>query len=111
MIALLWAFTDHYVTYGNENLLQLSPLPLALAALLPLTVLRRRAVRVTGWLAWGVAAASVAGLLLQALPGFDQVNGEILALAVPAHVGLAGGLWLAVRGTAPGRTTDSRPRA
>ena len=39
-----------------------------------------------------VAVSSLAGLLLQALPGFDQQNGEVLALAVPANLGLAWGI-------------------
>jgi hypothetical protein len=30
----------------------------------------------------------VLGLLLKLLPGFDQVNGQVLALFVPANVGL-----------------------
>src|SRR5690606_22266091 len=35
LLAFLWAGTDHWVTYGNENLLQVNPLALALLALLP----------------------------------------------------------------------------
>ncbi|HEX6940955.1 MAG TPA: DUF4105 domain-containing protein [Longimicrobiales bacterium] len=106
VIAALWALTNHYVTYGNENLLQINPLPLALAGLLPLAVLRGRAVRAAAWLAWSVAALSAAGLLLQLLPAFDQVNGEIIALALPAHFGLAGALRLAA-GKARGRARAS----
>lgn len=104
VIALLWAFTNHYVTYGNENLLQVNPFSLGLVVLLPLALRRgaaagSRAGRAASWLAWGVAAASVAGLLIQLLPGFDQVNGEIIALALPANVGLAAALWLAKNGS------------
>jgi hypothetical protein len=39
-----------------------------------------------------VAALAVAGFVLQVLPGLDQVNGEILALTLPAHFGLAWGV-------------------
>ena len=39
-----------------------------------------------------VALSSLAGFLVQALPGFDQQNGEVLALAVPANLGLAWGI-------------------
>src|SRR5690606_12569983 len=38
VLAFLWAGTDHWVTYGNENLLQTSPLSLALLVLLPLAM-------------------------------------------------------------------------
>lgn len=101
VIALLWAFTNHDVTYGNENVLQVNPIPLALVVLLPLAVSKGRAWRAAEAVAWVVAGASAAGLLLQALPGLDQVNGEIIALALPAHLGLAGALRIARRATAP----------
>jgi hypothetical protein len=39
-----------------------------------------------------VAALSVLGLALQALPGLNQVNGPVIALALPAQVGIAAGL-------------------
>jgi hypothetical protein len=35
---------------------------------------------------------AIAGLLAQVLPGFDQVNGEVIAVLLPAHVGLAWGV-------------------
>ena len=98
VIALLWALTNHDVTYGNENLLQVNPLPLALVVLLPLAVARGRAWRATEAVTWAVAGLSAAGLLLQAIPGLDQVNGEIIALAFPAHLGLAGALSMVRRG-------------
>src|SRR5690606_840748 len=107
VIALLWALTNHDVTYGNENLLQVNPLPLALVALLPLAVARGRAWRPTEAVAWMVAGASAAGLLLQALPGLDQVNGEIIALAFPAHLGLARAPRLARRGTEAPRDAEA----
>jgi hypothetical protein len=54
-----------------------------------------------GRTARAVAALAAVGLALQILPGFDQVNGEILALTVPAHFGLAWGVleaWPSVEG-------------
>ena len=49
-------------------------------------------------MALAVLGLSLLGLALQALPGFDQVNGEVIALALPVHAAVA---WLAVRlGTA-----------
>jgi hypothetical protein len=99
ILAGLWAFTDHAAAYRNENLFQANLL------LLPLAVLAPRLVRGAAWarrpavaLGAAVAAASVAGLLLKALPGFDQGNAEVLALAVPANLGIGIGLWWAARG-------------
>jgi hypothetical protein len=40
---------------------------------------------------------SLAGLVLQVLPGLDQVNGPVIALALPIHVGFAVGLRRAFR--------------
>jgi len=42
----------------------------------------------------GVLSLSVVGLLAQALPGFDQANGEVIAFALPAHLGVT---WALVR--------------
>jgi len=54
-----------------------------------------------------VAAAAVVGLVLQAIPGLDQVNGEIIALWLPAHLGLAGALRWATA-TEPAATRSPR---
>lgn len=110
VLAGLWAFTDHEIAYRNENLFHFSPLALPLAVLAPMLALGvRRAGRPAAALAWAVAALSALGLVLQVLPGLDQVNGTIIALALPAHLGLA----LALRrlaGAAPaaGAPAESR---
>jgi hypothetical protein len=103
VIAMLWLFTDHYVTYANENVLQVNPLPLLLAALLlPALLGNGRALRLAQGVAAAGAALAVLGLLLQALPWFDQRNGEIIALVLPAHLAVAAVLWaLGRRGAAP----------
>jgi len=44
-----------------------------------------------------VVGVAIAGFFLQVLPGFDQVNGEVLAVLLPAHVGLAWGVHRAWR--------------
>lgn len=85
----LWAFTDHVAAARNENVLQASLFALALAVVLPF-VLRGGpamlgAARI---LALVVAGLSLLGLLLKVLPAFNQVNGQVLALFVPANVGL-----------------------
>ncbi|MGH7481375.1 MAG: DUF4105 domain-containing protein [Longimicrobiales bacterium] len=114
IIACLWAFTDHWPTYANENLLQVHPLAFVLAVVVPVAVLHggaggragagepsggtgasgfRGRLRRIGLLGvWGAVGLSVLGFLLQALPAWDQVNGEIIALMLPAWLGLAWGV-------------------
>ncbi len=95
VLAGLWALTDHQIAYRNENLFQLDPLALPLVVLLPaLAYGRRWAARPAAALAVAVAALSLLGLVLQVLPGLDQVNGEVIALFLPAHLALA---WTALR--------------
>ena len=87
VLAGLWAFTDHAAAYQNENLLQLNPLQLALFPLLVRstpTSIRRRV-----WISGFLAALAVAGLGLKLLPGFHQVNAEVIGLALPIHLGVA----------------------
>jgi len=99
-LILSWFLTDHFFWGLNENAFQASPLSLATAAVLLPAALgrgRRVAVRLTR----AVVALSIGGLVLQLLPGFDQVNGEMLAFMVPAHLGLAWGVsraWASLRG-------------
>ncbi|HUQ14745.1 MAG TPA: DUF4105 domain-containing protein [Gemmatimonadales bacterium] len=93
VLAGLWAFTDHAMAYRNENLFQVNPLVLALAVLVPLALTGSgRAGRWARALALGLAGLSLLGLVLQVLPGFDQVNGQVIALALPIHLGFALGL-------------------
>jgi hypothetical protein len=104
-----WALTGHWYVHMNENVLQLHPVSLALAAALPLAGRPGRARRWARGLARFTAAVALAGVALQAFPGVDQVNGEVLALAVPLHVGTAAGLEAWVRGRTD-RDPD-RPRS
>jgi len=90
----LWAFTDHVVARHNENVLQFSVVALALGVALVLSRADRPGVtRAARGLAVLVAGLSLLGLLLKLLPAFDQVNGQLIALALPANAGLALGLW------------------
>ena len=89
-LILSWCLTDHYFWGLNENALQASPVSLALAGLLLLAATGRARVW-AGRAAVTVGALALAGLVLQILPGWDQVNGEILALTVPAQLGLTWG--------------------
>ena len=93
VLAGLWAVTDHAAAYHNENLLQMNPLTLALLWFLPRSAAAISTRRKALLLAVIVAGISAAGLLLKLLPGFFQVNGEIMALALPIHIGVAAGTW------------------
>jgi hypothetical protein len=106
-LLLSWFFTDHVFWALNENAFQANPVSLVLAG-----VLLREALSVNGhrqragvWarlrvdaVAKVVSAVAIAGLCVQVLPGFDQVNGEVVAVLLPAHAGLA---WGALRAWPP----------
>jgi hypothetical protein len=99
VLAGLWGLTDHAMAGRNENLFQVNPIALVLAALIgPLSTgadwARRPALR----LAAAAAICSLLGLLAKPLPGFDQINGAIIALALPAHLGTWAAVWLVARG-------------
>jgi hypothetical protein len=95
VLAALWLFTDHAIAYRNENLFQLDPVSLPLIVLLPaLAYGARWAARQAPRIAVAVAALSVLGFVLQVLPGVDQVNGIVIALALPSNLALA---WTALR--------------
>ena len=97
VLAALWTLTNHVYSYQNENLLQANPLSLVVAVMTFAALgWRRRSngsgavvERRTSQLAWVAAGVAVAGLALKVLPSFNQVNGEIIALALPAHLGIA----------------------
>jgi hypothetical protein len=98
LIAGLWVFTDHQVTYRNENLLQCAPWALALVWL-GVGVARGngRWMAMARSVAFAAAGASALGLLMKAFPTFDQSNLEIIALLLPVWVGAALGLRLVCR--------------
>jgi hypothetical protein len=105
----LWAFTNHQIAYRNENLLQLSPLALPLVLLVPcLAYGARWAARGAWLLAAAVAALSVLGLVMQVLPGLDQRNGHVIALALPVNLVLA---WTVRRLAGHTRTTPAAAEA
>jgi uncharacterized protein DUF4105 len=84
-----WTATRHVFMARNENLLQFDPLALALAIVLPLAVARGRAVGAARSLSVAVLVIALLGLAMKILPWFYQVNGEIIALTLPAHVAVA----------------------
>jgi hypothetical protein len=98
ILAGMWGLTDHAAAYHNENVLQTDLLVLPLLWFVPrLTWGSRSAARPALVLAMAVAALSLLGLLLKLLPQFYQVNGAIIALALPAHAGVAAGIWRLAR--------------
>ena len=95
LLAGLWGFTDHLYSYRNENLFQLNPLSLIVAATLIGLLWRTRGGRVASPTRFAlgaailVAALSLIGFLIQIIPAFYQVNADVIALAMPLHIGVA----------------------
>jgi uncharacterized protein DUF4105 len=96
VLAGLWGLTDHRAAYYNENILQADLLGLPLLWLVPRLVFRSEGNSAL-IVASVVAVLSVLGLVLKFLPQFYQVNGAVIALALPAHAGLAAGIWQLTR--------------
>jgi len=92
-LAGLWLFTDHDTSYRNENLFWFDPVAILLVVLAPLLIYRVKwAERPARLLAVFVAGASLLGLALKILPGMDQVNGHLIALALPTNLACAAAL-------------------
>jgi hypothetical protein len=94
-LAALWLFTIHVYSYYNENLLQANSLSLILAVMIFASLRKRERPGgsvvgpATERLALFVAVLALLGFVLQILPMFYQVNGEIVAMMMPAHLGIA----------------------
>ena len=109
-LVIAWTATRHIFIGHNENILQFDPLALILAVVLPLAIARGRAVGAALTLTRVIAVVSLLGLAMQLLPWFNQENGAVIALALPANLVLAwavAGL-TAQRAGAPRRSTASR---
>jgi hypothetical protein len=89
ILAGLWGLTDHLMAYRNENLLQLSPLALLLVPGMVWAVRGTARARVVTTVALVVAGLALLGLALKLAPGFDQRNGPVIAMALPAQLGIA----------------------
>jgi hypothetical protein len=105
-LAWLWALTDQQLTHYNENLLLFNPIALATAErLLVFSVTgAKHAGRYAQLLTGAGAVLSILAVLVKVLPNFDQANGPLILLVLPANLGLAWGVhrWLAhVHRTAP----------
>lgn len=90
ILAFLWLFTDHTTSYWNENLFFFNPAALVLVLTLPLVAFGVSvANRISVAVARFVIAVGVLGFVIQVLPGFDQVNGQVIALMLPPDLSLA----------------------
>lgn len=100
-VAALWGLTEHVTSYRNENLFVVNPLWLLVPVAVLVSWRGGWARRIAVVLAVVAAVLSMAGFLLQALPGLDQVNGVVYALFLPPNVAVAIGLLVRRRLTAP----------
>jgi len=108
----LWAFTDHATSYRNENLFFFSPLLLPLVGLVPAAIRGLRGTRRAAYAISGtVAVISLLGLLAGFLPPFFQMNGELVALALPVNLALAAACRELSLRDSPGRPPAQPPRA
>jgi hypothetical protein len=110
---IMASFTDHTVTYWNENLFLSNPLTLLM---LPLGIMlifgstKARAILRVLWLA--LAASGLLGMVLKVLPMFDQDNWRLIALILPISLGFAGAFHLdrvLARISAAGREANRPP--
>jgi hypothetical protein len=80
--------------YENENVLQVDLLSLVLIWLVARAVFGSSAsTRPALLFATLIAGLSLLGLILKLFPQFYQVNGDVIALALPAHAGIAAALY------------------
>ncbi|MFQ5597004.1 MAG: DUF4105 domain-containing protein [Nitrospiria bacterium] len=85
---LIWFFTEHRFGHWNENLLQYNPLSWVMAVFFFALLVRGQVPRKATAVLHLILGCSVLGFFLQAVPAFDQVNGEAIALALPLHLGM-----------------------
>jgi len=97
LVMIVSHFTAHEFMHWNENFLQANPLSLVLAVALGPAVFAGRWRRLATRTAQVAAGVSVLGLVMQVVPGIDQVNGYYLAVAVPVHLAIAWGVPAMVR--------------
>jgi hypothetical protein len=99
LLVFLMGFTDHAVTYGNENALLVSFLALILAlALRPALDGSRKGGRLASASAVAVAGLALVALLLKVVLPAHQDTWETLTLLAPIDLGLALGTFYALSG-------------
>lgn len=92
---VLWAFTDHFITYRNENILLSSPVTALAASLAFVAAVRHgrplgeRAAKGARIAFTVLAVAAIIAVVIKLLPWFEQENAPHLVLFVPLAVSLA----------------------
>ncbi len=87
LLMLSWIFTDHVFWTLNENIFQANPISLVLAISL-LGSFQKEESLTSLKLTRLVSFLAILGFIVQIFPGFDQMNGEMIALTLPVHLGL-----------------------
>lgn len=107
-MALLWSVSGHEVAWRNENLWQFNLASLALLAILPSARRGNERLRAAAWLlALAIVGCSLFGVALKVFPAFHQANWDVIALALPANLGLALGV---VGGSARSEKGEARSK-
>lgn len=92
-MALLWGVSGHEVAWRNENLWQFNLAALALLAVLPSARRGNERLTAVAWLlALAIVGCSLFGVALKVFPVMNQNNWDVIALALPANLGLALGV-------------------
>jgi hypothetical protein len=92
-------FTNHMVAHHNENLFLINPITFALLPLGAMRIFGSARSRTGLRWAWSaLAAIGILGVLLKALPMFDQANWNLILLVLPVSLGMAATTWLEHRG-------------
>jgi hypothetical protein len=85
---LMWTFTEHLVTYRNENQLLANPITFLLLPIgVGLAFGSQRMLRAGRYAFYALAACSAALLVLKLLPTFDQSTLLPMTLLVPLNLG------------------------
>lgn len=90
ILSLMSSFTDHTVTYFNENLLLANPITFLILPLGIILALNKKwAVKRLRYVWYIQTAGVIAAILLKALPAFDQDNWLVIAFILPLYAGFA----------------------
>jgi hypothetical protein len=85
---LMWAFTEHMVTFHNENQLLANPLTLLWLPLgIAIAFGSERARTTARYVFYTLAGMSLLGLALKLLPNFDQDTSLTMSLLLPLNLG------------------------
>lgn len=87
---LMWIFTEHTVTYNNENLLLSNPLTFALFPIgIGIVFGSARALRWARTICYALAGCTLLLLALKLFPNFDQDVSLPMSVLLPANFGFA----------------------